>query len=254
MSPRPARNESPLNLYHVLVCGNNKEDIFIDDEDKSYMVRLLYEKSENNAYDFFAYSILYNRANLLIRPRANSLSEAMKRINTAYASYFNKKYSRCGHVFQDRYRSEPILDESMVLPVIRYIHENPVLEGLCRNAADYPFSSCREDSRNEEKRRMEEREQPQNSDLGGLYCCFGYYDGCFANMQKIAQRIIEEYMNQRQLSLDELKQKEQFQCRRELVVLLRRNTGYSIRKISQLLQINRGEVYKIINEIQEDTQ
>jgi hypothetical protein len=73
-----------------VINGNNNEDIFIDDQDKQAMVDILFEKITNNAYDFYAYCILDNRANLLIRPKDAGLSESMKKINMAYASYLNK--------------------------------------------------------------------------------------------------------------------------------------------------------------------
>ena len=50
----------------------------------------------------------------------------MKRIGTSYVNYFNKIYKRTGHVFQDRYKSEAIENESYFLSVLMYIHSNPV--------------------------------------------------------------------------------------------------------------------------------
>ena len=49
MSPRAERSTSPLNIYHVLINGNNNESIFIDDDDKQMMVDILFEKSNDNA-------------------------------------------------------------------------------------------------------------------------------------------------------------------------------------------------------------
>ena len=65
----------------------------------------------------------------------------MKRINIAYAYYFNKKYHRVGHVFQDRFKSESIEEESYLLSVIRYIHNNPLNAKMMNDPILYPWSS-----------------------------------------------------------------------------------------------------------------
>ena len=58
------------------------------------------------------------------------------------ASYwYNLKYSRVGHLFQDRYKSEAVENDLYLLTVIRYIHRNPVKAGLCDEPEDYCYSS-----------------------------------------------------------------------------------------------------------------
>lgn len=51
------------------------------------------------------------------------------------------KYKRTGHLFQDRFKSEPIDDDPQLLAVLRYIYQNPVKAGLCERPEDYPWSS-----------------------------------------------------------------------------------------------------------------
>lgn len=249
MSPRVQRQISPLNLYHVLILGNNCEDIYIDDEDKQTMIDILFDKSFNDSYDFYAYCILYNRANFLIEPKACCLSDTMKKVNMAYASYFNRKYGRSGPVFKDRFKSEAICDSKGILPVVGYIHHNPVLEGLCSAAEEYKFSSIHQYLNNKTENKImkfcEITEWPEN-------CFFNYqetvyHDNCFANMQDIASEIVNQYLKSKQVCIENIRQKEYDDYRQELVLKIRKNTGYSIRKISGLLGINRGEVYQIIN-------
>ncbi|MFA0816312.1 MAG: transposase [Anaerofustis sp.] len=259
MSPRIQRCFSPLDLYHVLINGNNNEDIFIDDQDKQAMVDILFEKSTNNAYDFYAYCILDNRANLLIRPKDAGLSESMKKINMAYAAYFNKKYSRSGHVFQDRFKSTPILCSTDIVSVIGYIHYNPVLEGLCGKPSEYGYSSYRYYA--DEKSRPPSvlafvQSFNMNPDAVARYTFSSigenfYYDDCFANMQQIAHRLIERFLQTNRILLNEIDARENAELRESLVILIRKNTGFSIRKISELLNINRGEVYRIINRLED---
>ena len=83
-----------------------------------------------------------NHVHLLMHAE-HDLDRIMKRITCSYAYYFNTKYERTGHLFQDRYRSEPIEDERYLLTVIRYIHNNPQKAGISRRE-DYLWSSWRE--------------------------------------------------------------------------------------------------------------
>jgi len=249
MSPRVQRQISPLNLYHVLILGNNNDSIYIDDEDKQTMIDILFDKSLNDSYDFYAYCILYNRANFLIEPKACCLSAAMKKVNMAYASYFNKKYGRGGPVFRDRFKSEAICDKQKIAPVISYIHHNPVLEGICSAPDEYPFSSFHQYQRKIQGHKLSEYCNITNEPDP---CFFTdretvYYDNCFANMAEIAKELVNQYLKTKGIRLECLKLKEYDGYRQELVLTVRKNTGYSIRKISELLGINRGEVYRIIN-------
>ena len=70
-----------------------------------------------------------------------SLEQIFKRIGSRYVYYFNQKYKRIGHLFQDRFKSEPINDDSYLLTVLTYIHNNPVKAGLTETAAEYKWSS-----------------------------------------------------------------------------------------------------------------
>ncbi len=49
--------------------------------------------------------------------------------------------ARCGHLFQDQFKSEPVEDDSYFLSVLRYIHQNSVKANICKTAEEYPNSS-----------------------------------------------------------------------------------------------------------------
>ena len=70
-----------------------------------------------------------NHVHLLINEKDSSIGDIMKCINVSYAMYFNRKYNRVGHLFQDRFRSEVVENDSYMLSAARYIHNNPVLAG-----------------------------------------------------------------------------------------------------------------------------
>ena len=85
-----------------------------------------------------------NHIHLLIKPEKESLELIFKRIGSRYVYWYNWKYHRTGHLFQDRYKSEPVDDESYFLTVLRYIHQNPIKANLCNKIGDYKYSSYQE--------------------------------------------------------------------------------------------------------------
>lgn len=95
-------------------------------------------------YEIYAYCLMDNHIHLLIKEGEDTIQRSVKRIGVSYAYYFNKKYARIGHVFQDRFRSETIEDDKYLMSVVRYIHNNPVKAGIVEKALDYPWSSYHE--------------------------------------------------------------------------------------------------------------
>lgn len=68
----------------------------------------------------------------------------MKRLLTKYAMYFNRKYRRSGALIASRYKSVPIEADDYLIPLQRYIHQNPLKAGLVIRLEDYLFSSYKE--------------------------------------------------------------------------------------------------------------
>ena len=128
--PRSARKESETGVYHIIARGINRQDIFLDDEDRTvYLDRLLKYKIECE-FSVYAYCLMSNHVHILLKEDEDSISTVMQRIGTSYAYWFNRKYNRTGHLFQDRFKSEPVENERYLLAVVRYIHQNPVKIGL----------------------------------------------------------------------------------------------------------------------------
>ena len=150
---RQIRKKSGTGIYHVMLRGINRQDIFEDDEDYLQMTSIL--RSQSERYDergvrlspfctFYAYCLMSNHLHLLIQERENGISDIIKRIGVTYAHYFNKKYQRNGHLFQDRFRSEPVDDIAYFVTLIRYIHQNPLKAGITEMIEKYPWSSWKE--------------------------------------------------------------------------------------------------------------
>ena len=129
--PRTARIPSASGCYHVVLRGIGKQILFEEDEDYRRFLHTLERYLRDEKADIYAYCLMENHVHLLLHADSG-LDRLMKRIGTSYAYYFNEKYSRSGHLFQDRFSSEPVEDEAYLLAVVRYIHNNPQKAGICR--------------------------------------------------------------------------------------------------------------------------
>lgn len=138
---RQARRLSATGIYHVMLRGNEKKAILREDAEKSYFLDCLSKKRNKTDFNVYAYCLMDNHVHLLIDARQDDLAAIMKGIATGYAYFYNTKHERVGHVFQDRFKSEPIEDDRYLMAVVRYIHGNPVVAGIVKRAADYPWSS-----------------------------------------------------------------------------------------------------------------
>jgi len=140
--PRTARKKSSTGCYHVILRGIGKQVLFEEEEDYLRFLNAVRRCLAQESFEVIAYCLMENHVHLLLRA-ASSLDRIMKRIAGSYAFYFNTKYERTGHLFQDRYMSEPVEDERYLLTVVRYIHNNPEKAGLCAHN-EYRWSSWHE--------------------------------------------------------------------------------------------------------------
>ena len=141
---RQARLKSSSDLYHILFRGINRQIIFEDDEDKLIFLECLKQYKDLCGYAIHGYCLMDNHVHLLIREGKENISTTMKRIGVRYVSWYNRKYNRCGHLFQDRFKSEAVEDDEYLLVVLRYIHHNPLKAGKVQNIAEYRYSSYSE--------------------------------------------------------------------------------------------------------------
>ena len=139
--PRQKRIASETGVYHIMVRGINKQRIFEHQEDYQKYLQVLSDCKEQVQFDLYAYCLMPNHVHLLLRTEFTDLERIMKCIGSRYASWYNWKYERVGHLFQDRYLSETVENERYFLTAIRYIHRNPVKAMMVRRPEEYPYSS-----------------------------------------------------------------------------------------------------------------
>jgi REP element-mobilizing transposase RayT len=142
--PRKARRKSESGIYHLILRGINRQSIFEDDEDREKFLQKLEHYKQECGYSIYAYCLMSNHIHLLIKTGREPLQQIMKRIGASYVYWYNWKYERCGHLFQDRYKSEPVEDDKYFLTVLRYIHQNPIKAGLVKDIKNYEWSSYKD--------------------------------------------------------------------------------------------------------------
>ncbi|KAB3529821.1 transposase [Alkaliphilus serpentinus] len=147
--PRLARVKSNTGIYHIMVRGVNKQDIFKDDEDRERFLDTLLRFKKETMFNLYAYCLMNNHLHLLLKEDEVNISDIIKKISTSYVYYFNSKYERVGHLFQDRYKSEVVEDDKYFYSVIRYIHQNPIKARIA-NIEDFKWSSYKSYIYNEE--------------------------------------------------------------------------------------------------------
>ena len=141
--PRQARKKSNSGIYHIMLRGINRQQIFEDEEDRQRFLETLESYKDLCGYTLYAYCLMGNHIHILLKEGKEDLTLVLKRIAGSYVYWYNWKYHRCGHLFQDRYKSEPVEDDGYFLTVLRYIHQNPVKAKICKKAEDYLYSSMR---------------------------------------------------------------------------------------------------------------
>lgn len=139
---RPIRICSPDLIYHVLNRGNNRQVVFIEDQDYSHYLKILKRYKEKFQFKVFAYCLMTNHIHLLIQTSPKgTISEIMKAITIAHTRRYHQKYQTSGHIWQGRFKSPIVSEDEYLLTLMRYIEQNPVRAGIVDHPKKYPFSS-----------------------------------------------------------------------------------------------------------------
>ena len=138
---RPLRVEYPGAFYHVINRGNNQEQIFNNDRDKEKFLQYLEKACERFSIIFHTYCLMNNHFHLLVETPEPNLSVAMQWINVSYATYFNRKRGRHGHLFQGRFKAILIDADEYLKHLSRYIHLNPVRAKMVSTPSEFKWSS-----------------------------------------------------------------------------------------------------------------
>jgi putative transposase len=140
---RKPRIQYPGAFFHIIVRGNNRQDIFNGDEDReNYLRRLAFYLSEGKV-TLYGFCLMTNHVRLLLEMGEYPLSRVIQRLQTWYGRYYNQKYQRVGHLFHGRYKAVLCDKDAYLLELVRYTHLNPVRSCMTSNPREYPWSSQR---------------------------------------------------------------------------------------------------------------
>ncbi len=140
--PRAARFTINNGVYHVMVRGNNRKNIFHDDDDFTKYIDLIKDNKKKYDLKIYHYVLMNNHAHIIIKSQyGKNLSEAMKRVGVSYTRYYRKKHKGIGHLFQDRFKSYVIQEGIYLLECGRYIELNPVRANIIKEPKEYKWTS-----------------------------------------------------------------------------------------------------------------
>lgn len=245
--PRQARRKSESGIYHIMLRGINKQVIFEDEEDNFKFLETLKKYKAISGYKIFAYCLMSNHVHLLLKIEKEDIDLIIKRIASSYVYWYNWKYKRNGHLFQDRFKSEPVENDEYFLTVVRYIHQNPIKAGICKKPQDYTFSSY--------------NEYVKKADLVDTEFCLGiidkeqfldfnneYNEDVCLEIEKDNFRLTDDEAREIIFKISKCRTITQFQNlnidKRDKCLKLLRVNGLSIRQISRLTGIGFNVVRK----------
>lgn len=139
--PRKPRLLSSTGIYHTVLRSVNQHIIFEEDSDYQKFLYILRDSKKKYSIDIYAYCIMDNHIHMLIKSSPENLAPFFQSLGTRFAQWYNNKYARIGHLFQDRYFSTAIENDSSFLSALVYIHNNPVKANICLYPSEYRFSS-----------------------------------------------------------------------------------------------------------------
>lgn len=143
--PRTARIAPRDYVYHVLTRGNNRQNIFKDEEDFGKYIEILKKYKVRYQYRLYHYVLMTNHVHLVIEAtkEGGELSQIMKGINLSYAQHYKNRYKHTGHFWQDRFKSILISKDEYLLACGSYVELNPVRARMVEDPKEYRWSSYR---------------------------------------------------------------------------------------------------------------
>ncbi len=127
---RQPRLDTPGALHHVIGRGIERATIFRTGADRNDFLDRLADLCVDGNLMVYAWSLLSNHFHLLVRTGRQPISKSMKKLLTGYVVKFNLRHKRCGHLFQNRYKSIICEEDPYLLELTRYIHLNPLRAGI----------------------------------------------------------------------------------------------------------------------------
>ncbi len=139
---RPLRPNDDGLTFHAFSRGNNGHDVFHEDDDRYAFLTALARTQLRYPFRLYGYCLMTNHVHLLVRPEPGvAIGRVMQSLLVAHTLRYHKRHKSLGHVWQGRFKSPPVQEDSHLWTVLRYIEANPLRAGMVSDPADYRWSS-----------------------------------------------------------------------------------------------------------------
>lgn len=138
--PRKERINEP-GFYHIVCRGVERRNVFLDGDDFDKFLSILSGEFIAHTVTLHAFCLMTNHYHLLIETKERNISDAMKRVNSLYSIYFNKRHNRTGHLWQGRFASFFLYDDAHFWIVAKYIERNPIKAHMVKAIDHYKYQS-----------------------------------------------------------------------------------------------------------------
>ena len=236
-------------ICHHIVQGINKEYIFKEDEDKKKYLDLLRKYYMEYEIDIICYCIMDNHAHLILySSNIENISDFMRKVNSIYAMYYNKKYNRVGYVFRNRFKSILILTRKQLCIWIKYIHMNPVKANIVKNENEYKYSSYND--------YLNKSGFLNQRILNFLFLKPQNYIEKFKSIpykniydnKIVLKNILDKFLKQENICLNQLRKKENL-VEKFISYLNSKKYNYSKQELADILKISRATLYRKIKKV-----
>ncbi|WP_165075057.1 REP-associated tyrosine transposase [Paludisphaera rhizosphaerae] len=130
-------------VYHAINRGNNRDVVFLDDDDHAAFLDALGRTQAKYPFRLFGYCLMSNHFHLLLRPEEGvSISRVLQSLTVTHTWRYHRRRRTSGHVWQGRFKSPVVQDEGHLLTVLRYIEANPLRAGMVEDPTTYRWSSA----------------------------------------------------------------------------------------------------------------
>jgi putative transposase len=128
--------------YHIYNRGVSRSTLFREPTNYLFVIEKLQKYSLENLVSVIAYCLMPNHYHLLLRQDGEKpAGNVPQSIFNSYSKAYNLKYQHSGTLFEGRFRAKPIRSTGHLLHLCRYIHANPVKDGLVADPADWSWSN-----------------------------------------------------------------------------------------------------------------
>lgn len=235
--PRRRRIVGESGWAHIILRGINRESLFYDKADNLRFISTFKRFQKECNIEMIIMCLMTNHVHILMKSENGEFAEFIKKVSVSYAAFYNKKYDRVGYVFQDRFRSAPVENERYLFNVMRYIYQNPQKSGICQ-ASDYPYTILQMNELLSDyfdsQSAFFEFMNAENDDV------FMEYDSLYG---KDDERALIRLLHLTQS--DNPQEIQTFvKAKRDNVLKVLKDEGFSVRQLSRLTGINRNIVQR----------